>query len=244
MKSLRIALVVATVLAVSGAERLPTISPQPTAAARALAQARAAISPDRDPQAIRALAAKGRRLARNQWFGPGNRAPEFSDRTIELQILFPDHFLRIMERMDGRLGTTGFRKRTALDGQPAPEYERLFVGRLVLGVLLRTETTFRVTLDRASTSSVLVFTGPDDFRTEILLDQATSLPATLRHKSRTNDGSLIDVEWLLEDHKRVSGVTLPHRITRTARGVRSDTHVFESWTVDPPLKPEDFAVKR
>jgi hypothetical protein len=245
-RSLLAALALSAMTSVSAGEKVTAGSQRGTEASQALARARSAIASERNVEGIRAIVAKGRRLARNQWYGPGNRAPEFTDNPVELRILFPDYFMRIMGRgLAARMETTGFRGRDGLDGGPAPDFERSFVACLMLGALMRSDAVVPLSLDRRSTASVLTFTGGRHVPIEVLLDPATGLPSKLRYTDRrADDGRRMDVEWRLEEHRMTAGVNLPHRVTRDVDGRRFDVYVFESWIVDAPLTRDDFVLGR
>jgi hypothetical protein len=247
------------VLVLIGAGVLATTSVQTSQEAGALLKgARAAIGGESKLATVRSLAFQGhtRTLV-------GSTGKLSDPQVLDIRILLPDNYLRV-ENHDWYETRSGFAASELLNSAKAiapgstfgasygPEQitiERVTFVRLMLGMLAQTTTIIPLTLRHASAATAELG-GPDGFSAFLDFDAKTRLPARLRYTGPVHfpqPGSTMppapqqaEIVWTFDDRRDVSGLKLPHRITRTSRDVTLEEMVFKTVRVNPPLSPNDF----
>lgn len=201
--------------------------------------------------------------------------------SIELLIAFPDRFVHIgrpeqhlTERRYGFDGTKGIQRSRALapdvqtgsGGSPSREvvdFWRQEFARLAIGVLGRTDTLRRITVDRAGPRA-LRLRGSVDPEVTLELDPDTPVPVRLTWRQRMivrEPGSILRtggtpasigpgrlpsntpeeaVTMTFADRRDVDGFMLPFRVTWMAKGVTLREMQFDRIEVNPTLTNEDF----
>jgi hypothetical protein len=121
-------------------------------------------------------------------------------------------------------------------------------------------------------ADVLDVTGPDDFKAQLFVDQATHLPLMLVYKEpqprfqqmRGTPGQqptreeiekrmaemraagpppLVDVQFFVADHEKVDGVLLPKTVRRAVDGKTVEEWQIAKIQVNPAFKPDKFQKK-
>jgi hypothetical protein len=184
--------------------------------------------------------------------------------TFRILVLFPDRF-QISERMsapdgqpaekamtlDGNVGWFGGRMRAAASGTSADEAMR---------VAARTEylRTISLVLPVAPTGGLLTMSetasllpgfprgrtldvgGPDGPVGQLVLDAQSHLPAELRFQRASLIGGTSESVWRASDHRPVSGLMLPFRMTKGSAGTVVQTWTVLRYAVNAPLDIAQF----
>ena len=230
---------------------------EPSAAAALLAGARKAIGPQPALAGVKSLRLGGVSQAWNQYYGRMEGANnEFVTYALDTRILFPDHYETVKRRAGIALvRRTGFAGPSLLtqtrlpdgkvnewSGADAMRAQRTELARLMLLMLLKTDTALALTLDqRAGSPSTLRFTGADDFAATVHLDPRTRLPLELRFTVRmVPSGEQRDYVMEVVERRSVNGLSLPSRLTTKSRGRITEKLEFTSIEVNPALTRASF----
>jgi len=113
-------------------------------------------------------------------------------------------------------------------------------------------------------ADVIDLKGPNNFAARLFLDASSHRPLMLMYRGiaprvvvqtqRGGDapppgdhaamappaGDMVDITIFLDDYKTVSGVQLPHHITRSIDGKPTEELTFKTITINPVFKPDTF----
>jgi len=245
MRTLGVGLI-AGLIGFGAAQNAPT-------AASVLEAGRRAVSGGTKVTEIRSLVVKGHRQVLI-----GSTGKLSAPRPIDIRILMPDRYLRTTidgpsESRSGFAGSEVLNSIRALKpgdsfgGSWGPEQlgiERAWFARFLLGMLSHSTAAGRLDARRSSASSIEL-TGDNGFAAVLEFDDVTHLPVRVRHVGNVHfpvPGSTMppppekaEIVWTFQDRRRVAGLLLPHRVTRTARDVTLEDMRFESIDVDAPI---------
>jgi hypothetical protein len=142
----------------------------------------------------------------------------------------------------------------------------LLVWLLVAPPLLPLEFTYAgqaKTQDGKETADVLDVKGPRNFAARLFLDQQTHQVLMLSYELNSPNRSVVkqnprpadapaqaepestevEVRWMASEHRKVNGLTLPHRLTRSVGGQLVEEIELQKVKVNPTLKPDRFEKK-
>jgi hypothetical protein len=252
------ALVVGTTLALSDVAPRPANQGPPQAAVAQLARVRMALGGAAELASIRAVRISGTAAAR--LIGPrslGNKLGRTVVELEEIRILFPDYYLTLRQDTAGSSASAphtiqftsprrwGFARNTLI-GRGNVQQAREKFGYFVLGLLLRTDSSFPFAI-RAATGTALQFANPNGVEVFVDIDPATQLPRQIRFNEdlRLPNGELAGeraprrIE--LADYKQVGRVRLPHlSIEFTGDRPNPLTRRISKIDLNPKLTPADF----
>jgi len=237
-------IVVSVTVAVSNESMQPTWN---VSAEALLKAARNALGGEAKLAAVKSLVLKGEERGRNEWFGQVPSAKqEWLITSLEIYVLFPDHFFRVRGAMLGgnprRYGFSGTDPVPIPEAgkRPSPTWPqtlnslRADFGRLMLIMLLRTNGAATAILrPDAGSESTLEFSGLGPFPVYLELDKKTLLPSGLRYQieMRTASGTTGEISSQLmnvDDWREINGIRLPHHLT-ISRDNKVDTDIrFQS----------------
>jgi len=197
-------------------------------------------------------------------------------RSLELEFLFPDSYMRVENtgatiRHVGVTGNVPLYKFEKLDpavnaastaGPRLLEEVRAEFARLALGLLARTQTTFKLDVratKEGETGSFLAV-GPDGFSASIDLEPASRLPRQIRYLQNASSGvwaglasglatapppppptkTAKEIVLRFEDRRVVDGISVPQHIMRMEAGRTLEDMRFDTILVNPPMKVETF----
>lgn len=122
-------------------------------------------------------------------------------------------------------------------------------GRLLLSWLLITPGTLPVEFTYAGearadgkTADVLDAQGPNNFAARLFIDQQTHQLLMLTYKAKAN-ASEVEVRWVVSDYRNVSGLSLPHRLTKSIGDQVTGEITINKVKINPSLKPDKFERK-
>lgn len=114
-------------------------------------------------------------------------------------------------------------------------------------------------------ADVLEIKGPNSFAARLFLDAASHRPLMLTYRGvsprivvqtqrggpppaadhaappQAPAGEVVDITMFFDDYRAVSGVQLPHHITRSVDGQPSEELMFKTITINPAFKPDAFS---
>jgi hypothetical protein len=233
----------------------PAAAPAAGAAAPRLAAARAALGGETRLRAITSLIVTGTTESLNRYYLSRPRDNEqWVQRTLELRVLWPDHFLLIGRLKPGAAAVTehrqGFAGNVSLTvGFPAVGHYQLEFAKRMLLILLRTDTALPLTLrDSLSAAGELEFTGALGFHGLLTLDAKTSLPLRLVARYQLFDGkgvvlpqtatAVIDVLG----RRTIDGISFPERLRfSNERGATLSVESYGQANFSPALTRASFS---
>jgi len=113
------------------------------------------------------------------------------------------------------------------------------------------------------TADALDLKGPHNFAARLFIDQQTHQVLMLTYKTNLPNRSAgnqtqrpadaptqaepqtseVEVRWIASDYRKVNGLTLPHRLTRSTGGQITEEIELQKVKVNPAIKPERFEKK-
>jgi hypothetical protein len=204
--------------------------------------------------AVSSLRITGSGEERNLYYGQNeSAASEFERSALRLLVLMPGHYLSIEQIADGMAERyTGLAGPTLLNGMmlqgqfkpwegaEAMSDARSRFARLMLLLLLRTDTSFPLT-PKAASSSSLQFTGADGFEATIDLAPDTGRPISLSYNVRMHGtGEMRTYVTKIDERRTFDGISLPVRMTTTALGKTFGRTTYETIEINPRLTQADF----
>lgn len=236
--------------------RVPVLGPQVDGTNRIAALLLAALGGDAVVSRLKSLTIDGSYLQESG----GGRATS----TFRILMLFPDRF-QMSERksapdgqpiettmtLDGNVGWFGGRLRAAASGTSAEEAMRVAARREYLRtislVLPVAPSGGLLTISEPASpppgfprGRTLDVSGPDGPVGRLVLDALSHLPAELRFQSTGLIGGPSESVWRASDHRRVSGVMLPYRVTKGSAGKVIQTWSVLRYAVNAPLDSAQF----
>ena len=110
-------------------------------------------------------------------------------------------------------------------------------------------------------ADVLDVKGAGGFAARLFLDKGAHRPLMMTYRdfdprfivppkpgdppgaAAPNTASLVELAWFFEEYRAVSGVQLPHRISRSIDGEPDEEWTFKTFTINPAFKADAFTDK-
>jgi hypothetical protein len=110
-------------------------------------------------------------------------------------------------------------------------------------------------------ADVLDVKGASGFAARLFLDKGSHRPLMLTYRdfdprfivppkpgdppgaASSNTTSLVELTWFFEEYRAVSGIQLPHRISRSIDGADDEEWTFKTFTLNPAFKADAFSDK-
>lgn len=225
-----------------------------------LREAREALGGDAKLAGVRSLRFQGRA----QILGVVNGVAKLGDpRSLDVRVLFPAKYLRIENdtRVETRAGFDGDELLNAVKSLRSDVHygatysaqdlklERARFVRFVLGMLAVVPSVVPLEIRRGAGPGQVHASGPEDFDAVVDLDDR-NVPVRVRYRDKVRfpqPGSIMppapetaEVTMTFEDRRPVNGISLAHRLVRTARDVVFEDLRFDTIAVNPPLAAADF----
>jgi len=119
------------------------------------------------------------------------------------------------------------------------------------------------------TAVVLDVKGPNDFAARLFLDQNSHQLLMLTYKAKARMQNIdrsqpgqttqeeiakkkeaeanapeVEIRWVVSDYRNVNGLSLPHRLTKSASGQITEEIEIQKVKVNPSIKPDKFENKQ
>jgi hypothetical protein len=219
-----------------------------------LARARQGVGGAERLSAIRTLSIVGERSVRNELFGHAPDAKkEFEKYSLELRALWPDRYIRV----DTWLPVSGTPVRPSVRGfvgsdsvRPGDKQinlQRFNFARLMLLLVLRTDTATSLSLGPSPGKNTLKFVGQGGFECLLDLDAATAQPVQLRFiVKRVDDvglptGEVVGEEIMRVESRRVfGGISVPDHVSVRLNGRLVEESWYRDIKINPRLTDADF----
>ena len=250
-----------TLVAVSGliicAASAPEGAEQSAAASAAalLSAARVSLGGEAALAGVKTLAISGRQRDRNELYGQAADAREqFTSGDLEIRAMLPDHYVRTETTMaSGRRFPSerqGFIGKASVDGRSAGSatFQRAEFARLLLLLLLKTDTAVPMTIQGASSQDSLEFADGQGTHYRVDLDGTTHRPTRLRYTVRRIDSDGLptgdavgELAKTVVGRRDVGGVIIPDHITTTVAGELRQEEWYQSVQFNVPMTAQSFA---